>query len=238
MKELLTPLKTESLKDVFVTRFEELILSGKIAIGQKLPSERELALQLGVSRPVVHEGLMDLAAKGLVTMTPRVGSVVNDYRREGSLALLTSLVNYHDGRLEPALLESMLEMRYLFEVETARLAALLHTPDQLAEIQTVLAKEENLDPADAPTVTEVDFEFHHAVALASGNHLYPLLLNSFKQVYTNLAGRFFSDPSFAPMVFDFHKELASAIAAGDGQAAVSIMEQILTHGAERLRAMV
>jgi DNA-binding FadR family transcriptional regulator len=104
MQELLKPIKSESLKDICVARLEELILSAKLPIGQKLPSERELALQLGVSRPVVHEGLVDLAAKGLVTMKPRVGTVVNDYRKEGSLFLLTALVNYHQGQLDPNLL--------------------------------------------------------------------------------------------------------------------------------------
>jgi len=129
MQELLKPIRTESLKDVFINRFEKLILSGTFPVGQKLPSERELALQLGVSRPVVHEGLLDLAAKGLVTLIPRVGTIVNDYRKEGSLSLLTSLVNYHQGDLEPELLTSLLEMRFLFEVETARLTALNRTKE-------------------------------------------------------------------------------------------------------------
>ncbi len=51
MQELLKPIRTASLKDVFINRFEKLILSGTFPVGQKLPSERELALQLGVSRP-------------------------------------------------------------------------------------------------------------------------------------------------------------------------------------------
>ena len=82
MQDMLKPLKTESLKEVFISRFENLILTGRLAIGQKLPPERELALQLGVSRPVVHEGLVELAAKGLVKLKPRAGAVVNDYRME------------------------------------------------------------------------------------------------------------------------------------------------------------
>ncbi|MFA6032330.1 MAG: GntR family transcriptional regulator, partial [Myxococcota bacterium] len=93
MIELLAPLKAESLKEVFISRFEGLILSGQLATGQKLPSERELAMTLGVSRPVVHEGLVDLAAKGLVSMKPRVGAFVNDFRREGSITLLSSLLD-------------------------------------------------------------------------------------------------------------------------------------------------
>ena len=138
MQELLKPIKNESLKDIFVARFEELILSGKLSVGQKLPSERELALQLAVSRPVVHEGLVDLAAKGLVSMKPRVGTVVNDYRKEGSLPLLNSLVNYQRGRLDAELLNNLLAMRMLFEVETARLAALNRRTKHLQAFDAIL----------------------------------------------------------------------------------------------------
>ena len=53
-----------------------------------------------MSRPVVHEGLVDLAAKGLVTLKPRVGTVVNDFRKEGSLAILNSIINYQQGEID------------------------------------------------------------------------------------------------------------------------------------------
>jgi DNA-binding FadR family transcriptional regulator len=103
-----------------------------------------LALQLGVSRPVVHEGLVDLAAKGLVLMKPRVGTVVNDYRKEGSLSLLTSLVNYHQGRLDAGLLDSLLAMRMLFEVETVRLTALNRSAEHLQAFDTILKNQETI----------------------------------------------------------------------------------------------
>ena len=234
MSQLLAPIRAESLKDVFIRRFEELILSGVFPIRQKLPSERELALQLGVSRPVVHEGLVDLAAKGLVTMIPRVGTMVNDYRQEGSLALLTSLVNYHQGDLEPELLGSLLEMRLLFEVETARLAALHRTGEQLSSLHGFIREEENIDSQDIEGISALDFAFHHLVALASGNHIYPLLLNSFKQCYSNLAGQFFTDPALVPEVFCFHKELVGALEDKDEKMATQIMKRMLVHGAEHL----
>ncbi|MBW1641950.1 MAG: FadR family transcriptional regulator, partial [Deltaproteobacteria bacterium] len=180
-------------------------LSGKLSIGQKLPSERELALQLGVSRPVVHEGLVDLASKGLITLTPRIGTVVNDYRTEGSLAMLTSLFNYHDGQLQPAILESVLDMRMLFEKETAKLAAVHRTEEHLIRFENLLKAEEELNIHDTTAITETDFAFHHLIAMASGNMIYPLLLNSFKQFYLNLAGQFFSDASLIPTVFEFHR---------------------------------
>jgi GntR family transcriptional regulator, transcriptional repressor for pyruvate dehydrogenase complex len=210
MQEILMPIKTESLKDVFVSRFEEFILSGKLSIGQKLPSERELALQLGVSRPIVHEGLVDLAAKGLVTIKPRVGTIINDYRKQGSLAILSSLINYHDGFIEPKLLDSMLEMRLLFEVEAARLAALRRTDDHMEAFKGILEKEEKASRAKIEKVVGLDFEFHHLVSIASGNVVYPLLINSFSQVYTNLSRQFFSDKKLIPHVFRFHGEMVEA----------------------------
>ena len=238
MQELLKPIRTESLKDIFIKRFEELILSGTFPVGQKLPSERELALQLGVSRPVVHEGLVDLAAKGLVTLIPRVGTIVNDYRQEGSLSLLTSLVNYHQGDLEPELLTSLLEMRLLFEVETARLAALNRTQEQLESFYTLLYQEDTIDVLSIDKISELDFNFHHLVALSSGNRIYPLLLNSFKHCYINLAGQFFMDSTVVPEVFGFHKQMVQAFEDKDDGAAAQIMTRMLGHGAEHLSGKV
>jgi DNA-binding FadR family transcriptional regulator len=238
VEELLRPIRKESLKDVFVARFEKLILSGKLSIGEKLPSERELALRLGVSRPIVHDGLMDLVSKGLVSMKPRVGTVVNDYRREGSLAILTSLVNYNNGRLDSRLFESMLEMRMLIEVETARLAALRRTEEQLEALYDLLRAEEDAGSEAIGGIAEIDFGFHHLIAMATGNFVYPLLLNSFRQVYTSLSRRFFSDPGVLSVVFGFHRDLVAAIEGKDEKMAAEIMRGLLVHGRDRLKAVI
>ena len=237
MQELLAPIQSPSLKEVFIQRFEELILSGQFKIGQKLPPERELALRLGVSRPVVHNGLVDLEAKGLITLMPRVGAVVNDYRREGSLALLNSLVAYHQGRLETDLQEGLLDTRRLFEVENARLAALHREAEHLRALENVIAQEAQAPAHDVARLTALDFEFHHLLALASGNRIYPLLLNSFKQVYVNLAAQFFEEPAVVKTVHAFHREMLSNIKNRDPDAAMAVMERLLAHGAEHLWKM-
>jgi DNA-binding transcriptional MocR family regulator len=87
MNSAITPLRVPSLKEACVQRLEELILSGELKAGEKLASERELALQLGISRPVLHEALVDLAAKGLVAIEPRRGVYINDFRTNGSVAI-------------------------------------------------------------------------------------------------------------------------------------------------------
>lgn len=232
---MLKPIRAESLPEVFISRFEELILSGRLSIGEKLPSERELSLQLGVSRPVVHDGLVDLAFKGLVSMKPRVGTVVNDYRREGSLALLTSLINYQQKQIDSDLLQSMLQVRMLFETETARLAAKNRTSENLEEFAELLSEEDRLHPRTQIRVSKIDFRFHHLVALASGNLVYPLFINSFRQVYTNFTRQFFSRPQVITTVFNFHKQLVDAISKQDEDQASKIMAELLTHGENFLK---
>lgn len=226
----LTPLAVPSLKDVFVERFEELILSGELAIGQRLPSERELAVQLGVSRPVVHAGLAELESRGLVTVRPRARAVVADYRRGGSLALLTSLVNHQRGDVNPALLVGMLDMRRLVETETTRCAALHRTTEDLSRLEALIGAEGEAPPGDVVQVTDLDFEVHHTVALASGNPIYPLLIKSFEPAYKTFSGQFFSEPSVVSVVVEFHGQLLRCIEARDADGAVNVMEQLLDHG--------
>jgi GntR family transcriptional regulator, transcriptional repressor for pyruvate dehydrogenase complex len=238
MQKLLEPIRAESLKDIFVTRFEALILSGRLSIGQKLPSERELAIQLGVSRPVVHEGLVELASKGLISMKPRIGAVVNDYRHTGSPDILNSLFNYHQGKLDPAILSSILSMRILFEVETARLAARNRTDDHMVTFSGLLKREERMAVTDVEALVEVDFTFHHLITLATDNQLYPLLMNSMKSIYTNLTRQFFLDPSVVPRVFRYHGELVDALGAGDEKRAVAVMRKILKHGEKQFILMI
>ena len=238
LESLIEPIRTDSLKDIFVLRFEELILSGKVKIGQKLLPERELALQMGVSRPVVHEGLVELASRGLVSLKPRFGAIVNDYRKEGSITLLASLIQYQKGKLEPELLESLLQMRLLLEPPFARFAAENRTLEQVLEFYAILENEEAADRRNTQKITDLDFEFHLLIAVASGNTVYPLLLNSFRQVYTNLTGQFFKDPQVTATVHKYHKDMVKAIECGNGPKARSIMKEILQHGEKYLRKMI
>lgn len=84
------------------------------------------------------------------------------------------------------------------------------------------------------TFAVLDFNFHHLVALASGNHVYPLLINSFKQCYLNLTGQFYADSAVVPVVFGFHKEMVKAFEDKDDVKAVRIAKRMLEHGAEQL----
>ena len=235
---MIRPISTASLKEVFIREFEKLIFSGYFKIGEKLPPERELAKQMGVSRPVVHEGLVELVSKGLVTMVPRRGTVINDYRKSGSLFLLTSLFEYADGRVSEKLLDSMLDMRQLFETENARLAAGNRSEAHLAAFHQLLEQEKAVDPGDAETLARIDFDFHHLLAMASDNLVYPLLLNSMKEFYLSMTRLFFSDSGVVSRLFGYHGDLVKAIEGREEERALGIMTALLRHGKDHLKQII
>jgi len=233
MNSVIEPIQVQSLKEACVTRLEQMILSGELKIGERLPSERDFASRLNVSRPVLHQALVDLEAKGLVQIIPRRGVFISDYRRDGSLAMLSSLLSYHNGQLAPDFGQSLLDMRMLVETETARLASQNRIDQHLAEFQIILEQELEAADNDPQTLTNLDFAFHLAVAIASGNLMYPLILNSFKDVYTNLTGEFFRKhvgSKVVQEVHQYHKELIDAFINQDQESAVQTMIEMLKHG--------
>jgi GntR family transcriptional repressor for pyruvate dehydrogenase complex len=232
------PIKIQSLKETCVARLEELILSGELKIGERLLSERDFAVRIGVSRPVLHEALVDLNAKGLVHIVPRHGVFVSDYRRSGSLAILSSLLAFHNGILDPSFMQSMIDMRLTVETESARLAALNHTLEQMAEFHAILNEEEEAAGDNPQTWTELDFSFHLLVAIASGNLVYPLIINSFKGVYTSLTGDFFRQyygTQVVETVRQFHVRLVEAFEKKDANRARGVMIEMLKHGETYLK---
>jgi GntR family transcriptional repressor for pyruvate dehydrogenase complex len=233
MYSAIEPLQVQSLKEACAARLEQMILSGELEIGERLPSERSFAARLNVSRPVLHQALVELEAKGLVRIIPRRGVFISDYRRDGSLAMLSSLLSYHNGELSPDLNQSMLEMRLLLETETARLAAQYRSEVQMGEFRELLAAEIMAVDSDPQTLTDLDFSFHHSIAIASGNLVYPLIINSFKEVYTGLTGKFFRKyfgTEIITAVHDYHQQLVDAFKVQDADSAVQTMVDMLKHG--------
>jgi DNA-binding FadR family transcriptional regulator len=236
--KMLDPLRVQSVKDACILRLESMILSGELKIDARLPSERDLAARLEISRPALHEALVDLALKGLVRIVPRHGVFVNDYRRDGSCALLSSLLNYKNGEFDPQFTQSLLDMRINIEVECARLAAQHHTPAQLTELKKLLTSEAKVDRRDVEALTELDFQFHLFVAIASGNLVYPLIINSFKGVYTRLTNQFFTQYVNTQVVDDvlsYHQDLVKAIHSAQPDIATNTMKEMLKHGEKYLK---
>ena len=181
-------LSSPSLRELFVEQLQHMILSGKLKIGEKLPPERQLAETMQVSRAVVNGGISDLERMGFLTVKPRSGTYVADYRRKGTLETLTAIMNYNGGRLRDD------EIRSIFGVKNAldTLAAQLCV-EQISdeEIRLLSDKVEQIRTADSISgATQAAFEFQHEFALISGNTLLPLIFQSFKAPIFTLWERF------------------------------------------------
>ena len=110
---LFKKLSAPSLKELFVTELEGMILSGKLEIGAKLPPERELAESMQVSRAVVNSGIADMEKKGFLVVKPRIGTFVADYRKYGTADTLVAIMHYNGGMLRDKEVRSILEVRII-----------------------------------------------------------------------------------------------------------------------------
>ena len=181
-------LSAPSLKTLFVQQLQGMILSGELPAGAQLPTERELAAQMQVSRAVVNGGLAELAKQGFLEVSPRQGTRVADYRRKGNLSTLVAIMEYQGGLLGKDEIRSILEIRQALE-HMAASRAIDHASqtdmEQLGETLIQLAK------AETPTqAAEAAFVFQHTLALIGGNSILPLIYYSFKPPVISLWVRF------------------------------------------------
>ena len=182
------PLYAPSLKELFVQKLQGMILSGELTQGQKLPPERELCQQMGVSRAVVNAGITELARQGFLEVQPRQGAFVSDYRRNGNMETLIAIMEYNGGMLGREEIRSILEVRWGLEQMTLHRVIANASDADLAKLRKYVdALEANPNPAQA---AEIAFAFHHEMTLMGGNHILPLIYTSFKVPCTALWVRF------------------------------------------------
>lgn len=166
-----------SLKDLFVRQIEDMILSGKLEIGSQLPSERELAEQLNISRTVVHAGIAEMTGKGFLEVRPRIGIFVNDFRRQGKVGAILSIMTYNGGTLRRAEIRSILEIRKAFDLLSVD--TIIEKASD-AEIDSLVPYLEKLRQAENPSsCAKALFTFHHEFCLVTQNTLLPLIYSSF-----------------------------------------------------------
>jgi len=212
------------LKENVLNDIEFLILSGSYSAGEKLPAERVLAEKFNVSRPVVHESLLILESRGLIILRPRHGAVVNDFRRRGTLDLLTSLLCHTEEGLNPEVLESLYRLRSMLETDAAHLAAKNLSPDNLIELRQIILKD--IEETDAGALAERDFSIHHIISVFSGNVVYPLIMNTLKPVYIEFLKTFYKRRGNIGAIRSSQYELLKAFEAGDSSKAASIMKEL------------
>jgi GntR family transcriptional regulator, transcriptional repressor for pyruvate dehydrogenase complex len=164
---------------VFATLLEAL-LSGRYGPGEKLPTQRALAADLGVTMSSVREALKRLEQMGLVDVRHGSAMRVRDWREHGGLDVLTHLL-FRGGALDAGVLAAVLEARALMLRELAGLAAQRRSAAQAQRLHELAERfAETEHPHDA---ARVDFAFFTEVAQAAGNLVFQLILNAIRDLY-------------------------------------------------------
>ncbi len=200
------------------------ILGGVYAPGTLLPNEAEWCRIYGASRTAVREAIKGLNAKGLLVSRPKVGSRVEPRTRWNMLDrdVLSWYSRAGDKREN---LLSIQEVRRVLEPEVAALAARKCTPAQLGILKQAL---EDMRMAETPSATaEPDVRFHLAVLAAANNELLApfgvLIESALKNLfdYTSVRGH---EPDY---VIPLHKNIVTAIARGNPEAARRAVRALL-----------
>jgi DNA-binding FadR family transcriptional regulator len=176
-----TAVAAPSQTDVVIQEIKRLVLDGALGPGSRLPIEKELAAQLGVSRGSLREGVRALVHLGVLETRQGDGTYVTELDAGRLLSPLGFLAELST----PGNAAQLLLVRRVLEAESAALAALAIEPDALDSLAEALAR---ADAALLPTGTDVeafldaDAEFHIAIARSTGNPALAALIQ-------NLIGR-------------------------------------------------
>lgn len=223
---------TTRLTDRVAAKLAEEISSGRLAVGERLPTETQLVEQLGVSRTVVREAVTLLRNSGLVESRQGVGVFVLPARIQ-QLDLVT------DPELSTDAVLRVLEVREAIEVAAARLAAQRSTAQQRRRIRRALTSVADAVAGGGDGVKE-DLAFHAAIAEATGNDVLASTVAYLGEVMEGgirvSREREARRADFMLAVAAEHEALLAAIESGDGDAAAAAASTHLHNAASRLQS--
>lgn len=197
------------------------ILDGHFPIDSDLPAERELAAQLGVTRPTLREALQRLARDGWIEIHHGRPTRVRDYWHEGNLGILGAIVK-HSRKLPKDFVPNLLEVRQLMAPAYTRMAV----EEAPEKVVSLLQGYENL-PERAEDFASADWELHYQLTIASGNPVFCMILNGFADFYHTMACIYFELPASREESRSFYAGLLEAAKKGDPELAEVLTRQMM-----------
>ena len=210
------------LSDKVADQLRGMILARSLPPGARLPTERELGKQFGVSRTVVREAVRSLVAKGLVDARGGSGLVVSAV---GASAVRETMGMFLHGS-STIQYPRIHEVRSVLEVRTTELAAARATRE---DIERLRASHEGMTEAlagepDLIRASELDVEFHRTIAEITQNELFVVMLDSIGDILLEVREATLGIPGRAHGGIEFHQRILDCIAAHDVAGAAAAMQ--------------
>ena len=194
----------------------------EMAPGDTLPSERELVQMLGVSRSSVREAVHSLELIGLLEARQGVGTVVRDPAAAASLNSVVDVLLQKQKHIA-----ELLDVRKMLEPPVAQSAARHVTPDQIAEMENILQRQEEKLHCNQPTIEE-DSQFHYAVAAAADNSVVLKLVDVLMDLLRETRERSLQVGGRQEKSLSGHRRILAALKRGDAAGAAAAMRRHLS----------
>lgn len=224
--------EASSLGDTVLQLLQKKIISGELQPGDRLLPEREMAEQMGISRGSLHQAILALEYQGFVSIIPRRGTVVCDYRKHPTPQSLSVIMSYGSTELDESIFGDMMNFRIWMESECARLACGNIYESTIDEMENIIAAL-LCEGADR---TELIYRFHYHLTQASGNSIFSMIFRGFEPAVRGL-----TEKSYSVMGTDINetagkmRKLLGCIKAKDEQAAAAAAVELLSHGISQLK---
>ena len=221
------PVRTKTASSEVAEQIKNMIIQGQLHPGDRLPSEREFAEILSVSRTTIREALRSLEALGMISIRQGDGSFVEHFKLEGILEPLAVLFHLEG---DESGIHSFSEVRQILEVETAALAAARATEEDITVLEgCIAAMVEEVKNGGVGDVA--DAEFHLALAGASKNPLLVRLMETIadlmKFTYQATRKQLFLNQGTLEEIHHSHSSVLEAVKLRDGELARKYMKEHL-----------
>jgi GntR family transcriptional regulator, transcriptional repressor for pyruvate dehydrogenase complex len=204
-------------RDAVAARLEEELVGDGVQPGTKLPSERQLAVRFGVSRPLVREAMRTLVERGLIEISPGRGAFVRAMCMSDAARPLDAL--YRRQNTTP---RELVEARLMLEREAAGLAAERAEPDELEAMERLLDRFDRT--GDLIERARCDIALHALIARMSHNPVIETMFSSIASLTFELMLRSLGDPKVSREGLPYHREIADAIRDRDPDRAREAIE--------------
>ena len=207
------------------SRLIEAFLNGRFSIDSHLPPERELAVQLGVTRPTLREALQRLARDGWVEIRQGRPTRIRNFWVEGTMGVLSAIAR--SQTLPDEFVPNLLALRLVLAPAYAR-AAVEHHPDSVsARIGAYV-----LMPDTQDAFSRADWEVHVLLCVASENPVFTLILNGFQEIYQRMAASYFSIPELRAHSRAYYAALSAIAYKQDANAAERVTHLVMKRSQE------
>ncbi|CAN5735056.1 FadR/GntR family transcriptional regulator [soil metagenome] len=207
-------------RNAVATYLEERIHAGQFSPGERLPSERQLAEELHVSRPIVREALRALVERNLLEVLPGRGAYVRTSRLSDAADRLDSI--YRLGHATP---RDLVEARTMLECTAVALSAERATETDLITLEAAVFGCEHAQ--SIVDQARYDLAFHLGIARAAGNPVIETMFRSITSHTIELMFRSLSDAEIRDTSLPFHRMVVEAIRQRDPAAATRAMSEHL-----------